>query len=111
MHMRVVHDYVAQYSDPIMGRAGARLVVLRGDDEYPGWWWCRGPDDREGWVPEAFLRRDGPAATLLRDYDAHELGVRAGQDVQVHETASAWARVTDRAGREGWIPTHCLTPG
>ena len=34
MHMRVVHDYVAQYSDPIMGRAGARLVVLRGDDEY-----------------------------------------------------------------------------
>ena len=34
MQMRVVHDYVVQYGDPIVGRAGARLVVLRCDDEH-----------------------------------------------------------------------------
>ena len=49
----VVRDaYQTQYSDPISFRAGDEIQVRQSDSAYPDWYWCRGPDDREGWVPE-----------------------------------------------------------
>ena len=49
----VVRDaYQTQYSDPISFRAGDEIQVRQSDSAYPAWYWCRGPDDREGWVPE-----------------------------------------------------------
>lgn len=109
--MRVVRDYTAQYPDPITVRAGDRVLVGAGDPEFPGWWWCTGPDRRAGWVPEEFLRREGEAAVMLRDYTARELGVRAGAEVRVGEAISGWMWVTAADGRAGWIPETCLALG
>jgi hypothetical protein len=108
--VRVVRDYSAQYPDPIAARAGDRLGVGADDPEFPGWWWCTGPDGRAGWVPEQLLRREGQEAVLLRDYPARELSVRAGADVTVHEVISGWVWVTDPDGREGWLPQAWVAP-
>jgi hypothetical protein len=108
MASRIVRSYTAQYPDPIVVAAGTRVPALRQDDEYPGWWWCRGPDGREGWIPAEFLILAGTEATLVREYDAHELSVAAGEEIEVHEQVAGWARVTNRSGVTGWIPTRCL---
>lgn len=108
--MRVAHDYTPQYPDPITVRAGDRVQVGRDDPEVPGWYWCTGPDGRMGWVPERLLRRDGPAAVMLRDYTARELRVLAGAEVSLVDAMSGWAWVTDADGRAGWIPETCLVP-
>jgi hypothetical protein len=77
----------------------------------PGWWWCRGPDRREGWAPAEFLAIEGGEATVSREYDAHELSVSTGEDVEVLEDIAGWARVTNGAGLTRWIPMHCVAEG
>jgi SH3-like domain-containing protein len=89
---------------------GDRVQVGRDDPEFPGWWWCTGPDGRQGWVPEQLLQRQGTHATMLRSYTARELSVRAGADVSVGETMHGWVWATDIDGRSGWIPLSCLCP-
>ena len=109
MLVTVVQDYTAQYQDAIAGRAGEQVRVDHQDDEYPGWWWCSGPNGKEGWVPEAYLNLHGHEGTLLRDYAAHELSVNTGDQVAVLEQIAGWSRVTDQRARTGWVPTHCPT--
>ena len=105
--VRVMHDYTAQYPDPITVRAGDRVLVGADDPEFPGWWWCTGPDQRGGWVPEQFLQRTGSEALMLRDYTARELTVRAGAEVVLHASISGWVWATNGDGDEGWIPETC----
>lgn len=107
----IVRDtHVATYANPISGDAGDPVDVGHEDPEQPGWWWCRGADGREVWVHGSFLVRDGVTGRLARRYDATELSIEAGQDVEVGEIAGGWAwcRATD--GREGWLPMPLLDP-
>lgn len=78
---QVVRDYVVQDTHPIRVRAGQLVRVGREDDEYRGWWWCTGPDDRSSWVPGELLRRSGAEGHMLEDYDATELAVRRGEEI------------------------------
>jgi hypothetical protein len=108
--MRVVREYMAQYPDPITVREGDRVQVGTDDPEYPGWWWCTGPDGRAGWVPEQLLRREGQEGFMLRDYTARELSVRRGAEVTVGEAMSGWVWAATADGLAGWIPMRCITP-
>ena len=47
--------YTAQYADPIAFRAGETVEVGHADSEFPEWFWCRGPDAKEGY--SSFLSR------------------------------------------------------
>lgn len=108
--MIVREAHVATYASPIAGDAADPVAVGHEDPEQPGWWWCRGADGREGWVHGSFLLCDGATSRLARRYDAAELSVAAGQEVDVGEIAGGWAwcRATD--GREGWLPISLLDP-
>ena len=108
---RVVEDYLAQYPDPIRAQCGESVSVVRRDAEYPEWVWCSGPEGREGWVPLILLQRTADGVVLVRDYDARELSVKAGEEVTVHEEIGGWARISTASGRTGWIPARCLTGG
>ena len=108
---QVAHDYTPQYRNPIAARAGDRVQVGPADPEFPGWRWCRGPDGRQGWVPEEWLRQHGSEAAMLRDYTAQELGVRAGTEVSLGEAIHGWVWATDTDGHASWIPLTCLAPG
>ena len=99
---RVRIDYVAQYPNPIQGRVGQSVIVVRRDSRYPEWVWCSGPEGREGWVPLVVLQMNEEDAVLVRDYDARELTVTAGDDVDVHEEIGSWLRVSSVDGRTGW---------
>jgi Variant SH3 domain len=107
--VRVEREYTAQYPDPITVRKGDRVRVGADDPEYPGWWWCIGPDGRAGWVPGQLLRREGQEGVILRDYTARELSVCRGDEITVGEAMSGWVWATSADGRAGWIPTTCIT--
>jgi SH3-like domain-containing protein len=89
-------------------RAGEDVAVGRRDDEWPLWFRCRAADGREGWVPEAWLARDGARATLRADYDATELEVAAGDDLTVHQAYGGWLWAERRDGAGGWIPARAV---
>jgi hypothetical protein len=100
----VVADYQAAYSDPLTVLAGDTLHIEREDDEYPGWLWCVAADGLAGWVPEPFLVRDGRVARLRRDYDAGELTVYAGEQLNLLEEVNGWWWAVTDAGTMGWVP-------
>jgi SH3-like domain-containing protein len=104
----IVASHRASYPEPIRVRAGDELRLGAEDDEYPGWIWVVGGDDREGWMPKALLAIEGGVAVARTDYDAREMDVWPGQMVTVHEEVLGWARVEDGSGNVGWIPSGCL---
>jgi len=83
--------YVAQYPNPVAFRAGETVQVGDPDTEFPEWFWCRGPDAREGWVHSSFLSRTMGRATGARDYSAKELTVEAGATGRVVHVLGEWA--------------------
>jgi hypothetical protein len=109
MRHRILQDYSVQYPAPIRVSAGQVVRVGRQDDQYPHWWWCLGTDGKEGWVPGALLELHGDEGVVLRDYDATELDVHAGEDVLVREEIMGWSLVTNARGDSGWVPSYCLT--
>lgn len=88
-------------------RAGDEVAVGRRDDEWPLWFRCRAADGREGWVPEAWLERDGGRATLRADYDATELEVALGDRLLVTHAYGGWLRAEKADGARGWVPSSC----
>ena len=79
-HKVIVREaYTAQYGDPIAFRQGDLVQIQGADAEFTEWLWCRGPDEREGWVHRSFLSQSSGRAVATSDYSAKELTVAAGE--------------------------------
>lgn len=102
--IEVTQDYRGQYDDPIEFRAGEPIEVGREDPEFRGWYWCRSPRGKQGWVHQSFLSATQGAVTALRDYSALELTLVAGVSAEVLERLDGWLRVRLADGAEGWLP-------
>jgi uncharacterized protein CbrC (UPF0167 family) len=76
--------------------------------EWPGWLWCERGDGVSGWAPESWVVIEGGSCRFLRDYDATELAVEAGERVEVEFEESGWAWVRKEDGERGWLPRECL---
>ena len=87
---------------------GEKLAFERRPTEWPGWIWCVSGSGRAAWVPEAWVRIEGDSCVLTRDYNAHELHIEAGEDVELHFRESGWGWVESQGGECGWIPLNCL---
>ena len=109
--VRTAEAHVASYPDAIAVAAGDSLVLTGQSEDWDGWrWlWARGPDGREGWVPDD-LAGTGPdgVTRARRAFDAMELTVAAGETVTVLERTHGWVRLRNAEGAEGWAPERCL---
>ena len=77
---RVIADYQAPYPDPIVVKAGDEVSIDSGKKtDWAGWAWCTGRAGKSGWVPEAYIDRDGDVGHMRCDYDAIELTVHVGE--------------------------------
>ena len=94
----------SQYSDPICFEANATIEVQRADSEYPGWFWCRAPSGREGWVHRSFLAGSTGMTTSVRAYSARELNVKGGERGALIEQLDGWVCIRIDTGEEGWVP-------
>ena len=108
-HEVIVREaYTAQYSDPIALRHGDPVQVQRADAEFTEWLWCRGPDEKEGWVHRSFLSQSSGRAVAISDYSAKELTVSAGERGRVLQALNGWAFVELEGRRVGWVPEGVL---
>lgn len=85
-------------------QVGDSLHIERQEPDQPDWFWVTGPGRRSGWVFRALLSGDSGAITGVRDYDATELDVQAGEGGEALEDADGWwlCRMSG-GGRRGWI--------
>lgn len=100
--------YTAQYGDPIAFRHGDSIQVQRADAEFTEWFWCRGLDEKEGWVHRSFLSQSSGSAVALSDYSAKELTVAAGERARMIRVLDGWAFVELERGEVGWVPERVL---
>ncbi len=103
---RVTRDYESPYADRVIMRAGETLSVADRMTDWEGWIWCTTRHGRSRWVPESFVERTGDVGTLLRDYVATELSVRAGQKLVLGERVAGWIWCANEHGRRGWVPAE-----
>jgi hypothetical protein len=102
-HCRVVAPYQSAFPNPLLIRKGEILAVERRETEWSGWLWCTDSEGLGGWVPETYVECNGSTCRALRDYDATELTVYAGDELEILEEAGGWLWcVTDR-GEKGWV--------
>ena len=100
--------YAAQYGDPIAFRRGDPVQVQRADTEFTEWLWCRGPNEKEGWVHRSFLSQSSGRAVAVSDYSAKELTVAAGEQARVIRVLDGWAFVELDGSEVGWVPERVL---
>ena len=103
--------YERPYEDPISVRAGD---AVRPDEEESkstdivGWVWCRGPDGREGWTPQAWLERRNEEWIIQRNCSALELNVEPGEHFRVLFGESGFLYVENSRGEKGWVPDSAV---
>ena len=93
-------------------RAGDRVRFIRHDEQSPGWFWGASAEGVEGYFPTSWFRLDASetGATALYDYDAAELTIEAGVEVECLVRVAGWLRVRTASGDEGWIPSNTIEP-
>jgi hypothetical protein len=84
------------------------VQVQRADAEFTEWLWCRGPDEKEGWVHRSFLSHSSGRAVAVADYSAKELTVAAGEQARIIRVLDGWAFVELDGSEVGWVPERVL---
>jgi hypothetical protein len=104
-------SYERPYPAAIAARAGEIVVPVTDnppETDFLGWTWCRGADGREGWVPDAWCVVESGGWRLLRDFDAMELSVAAGDRLRLIHSESGFVFVETTDGATGWLPDAVL---
>ena len=108
LEVMIREAYAAQYRDPTTLRHGDTVQVQRADAEFTEWLWCRGPDEKEGWVHRSFLSQTSGRVVAISDYSAKELTVAAGERGRMIRILDGWAFIELDGSRVGWVPKRIL---
>jgi uncharacterized protein YgiM (DUF1202 family) len=107
---KVRSPHRSDYPDPLRLKVGQRVTIGDKVSEWPGWLWCTEEAGKSGWVPEAYVRREGDTGWLVVEYDATELSAAEGDQVEVLMQESGWAWCRKSSGDEGWLPLEVFGP-
>ncbi|HWB01702.1 MAG TPA: SH3 domain-containing protein [Verrucomicrobiales bacterium] len=104
MIVHIKKDYTAQYPDAIQFEAGVPVLVVRGDADFPAWFWCRLTTGKEGWVHCSFLGGTEGGTVSTDRYSGKEITVFTGEKAILERPLDGWGWVKMEDGRAGWIP-------
>ena len=101
---KVIADYESAFSDPLKIRVGERVTISDRKSEWVGWVWCTTKSGIKGWVPDKYLEKKGNTGEVKYDYDATELTVKVGEELEILEEESGWVWCCNNEGMLGWVP-------
>lgn len=104
---KVIKEHRSVYPNPLKIAKGTVVKIEQRECEWEGWFWCI-TEDNEGWIPEPYVKVDGNRAEFLRDYDATELNVDAGEELTLLYELNGWFWSQKESGESGWVPGECL---
>jgi multidrug efflux pump len=109
--VKAILNYRSPFPDPLIADKDTVVHLKERADAEPGWVYGVSPDDKEGWIPQQWLRIEGSRGTLLQDYNATELNLEVGDELLVTQVLNGWYWARTSEGREGWIPARAVRRG
>jgi hypothetical protein len=107
--VRVTESRPRDHIDTIHIGPGDVVGVGHRNQQYPEFLWCASESGRQGWVAESYLEMSGEKeAVALREYDAGQLTVVAGEQLDVLDQQGAFVLCRNAAGAQGWVPGRVL---
>lgn len=100
----VISDYKSPYIDPLKIRKGEILQIGNEESEWSGWVWCTNKKGKQRWVPRNYMDIQGNTGIMLQDYEATELNVSTGEELKIEKEESGWVWVSNKEGKQGWVP-------
>jgi hypothetical protein len=106
---QAVAEWKISYPEPLVVKTGELVNIGRQDTEWANWVWCTNQADQGGWIPEAYIERQGDVGRMRLDYSSAELALQPGDALTLHREASGWYWATSSSGQSGWAPgTHVI---
>ncbi len=105
MKVIVIKAYKRPYENPIsVGADDPVTPDFEKRTDIEGWVWCTAEDHRAGWVPRAWLRQVKGAWRVNRQFNAIELTVAVGEELDIAFEESSFFWATKQNGEVGWVP-------
>ncbi len=104
----VQSTYQAQFLDPIAFVQGEQVQLQQRDTQWPEFIWAIDIRGRSGWVHDSFIDVTAFPTISVRDYDARELSVEVGDEVEIIESLGGWHWCQNKFGIRGWIPDAAI---
>jgi len=106
----VTESYEMAYKNPIKLKTGEAVTIEKRETnpDWLGWVFCIDTRGIGGWVSEKYLKETGSSAVVIKDYDATELAVIAGESIKVYYEEFGWCWSKNQQGIKGWVPKKNL---
>ena len=102
--VRVAVSRVRDHIETVRFNKDDVLAVGHRNQQFPAYVWVATEHGLHGWAPDAYLEMTGHnEAVALRDYDAGQLTVVAGETLDLLEELGGWLRCRNASGVTGWV--------
>ena len=100
----VISPHQSESPIPLILKEGDFISGQEKETPWKGWLWCCSDAGIYGWVPKSYLKEsyDKPGFySAIKNYNAAELTVQAGEQLTIFYEESGWAWVENKIGDEG----------
>jgi hypothetical protein len=107
--VRVIESRPRDHVRNLRVHAGDVIGVGHRNQQYPEMRWCTPEQGDSGWMAESYFRYTSDTEALVtRDYDASQLTVVEGEELEVLDIVGEWWLCRDAHDIRGWVPHRIL---
>jgi len=112
MRIITIDNHQSEFPKPLQLKKGEKVKIEDKQTEFAGWVWAITDGGNSGWTPEPFLdlKWDDKTAIVNQNYNAHELNVEVGEELEFLDEVNEWLWVRRDSGEHGWIPKAIAKP-
>lgn len=90
-------------------RVGDVIGVGHRNQQFPEMRWCTPEQGHSGWMAESYFDSTSDTeAVVTKDYDASQLTVFEGEELDVLDVVGEWWLCRNDRGIQGWVPRRIL---
>ena len=107
--VRVVESRPRDHVRNLSVHVGDVIGVGHQNQQYPEMRWCTPEQGDSGWMAESYFEYTSDTeAVVIRDYDASQLTVIEGEELEVLDVVGEWLLCRNAHGIQGWVPRRIL---